>query len=300
MKLIIKHCLLATTLLLSFCTYAQLPSNRIKPGTIYEAGQTVRSPRLGLTTQIPNGWSGALPRDAEVFLLLPQGMDIGEIYVVLNENINLEGQRKRWEAGMDLNGVKLQPEGAIIMRGAATLAANAKLTGTGANQQQKIYLEAKCSPAGFCMSFILTADPSSFINVKKALQEFVDNTSFGQPTNESPYLNFDWKKFLAGKILLASGYENNSKRENEVSLCADSTFRSNITRTGIFKDQAKEYQGNKTGYWSVKSNGEKATITLSFKTKKKLAPFSVELVAKDEQIYINGQRYFIGESDVCR
>ncbi|HEY5825824.1 MAG TPA: hypothetical protein VIT44_15725 [Cyclobacteriaceae bacterium] len=300
MKQIIKHCLQISTLLLSFCIYAQLPSNRVKPGTMYEAGHTVRSPRLGLTTQIPDGWAGVLPRDAEVFLLLPQGMDIGEIYVILNENINLQEQRQRWEAGMTIDGVKLETEGAIGMRGSETLAANAKLTGTGVNKQSKIYLEAKCSPAGFCLTFVLTAEPSSFHNVKRALQEFVDNTSFGQPTNESPYINFDWKKFLSGKILLASGYENNSKRENEVSLCADGTFRSDITRTGIFKDQAKGYQGNKTGNWSVKSDGEKATITLTFKSKKKLAPFSVELVAKDEHIYINGQRYFIGESDACR
>ena len=76
---------------------------------------------------------------------------------------------------------------------------------------------------------------------------------------------FDWKKFLSGKILLAMGYEQNSKQIDEVDLCADGTFHSKITRTGIFKDQAKNYSGKNEGTWDVQSNGERATITLTFK-----------------------------------
>src|SRR6478736_3213251 len=231
MKQPVKYCLQIIVLLTFFNVYGQLPSNRVKPGVIYEAGSTVRSPRLGLTTQIPKGWAGVLPGDAEVFLLVPQGMDIGEIYVVLNQNTDLSGQRKRWESGMQLDGVKLQPDGQIGMRGSDILTTNAKLNGQAANTQSKIYLEAKCSPAGFCLSFVSTADPSSFENVKKALQELVDHTSFGQVTNESPFANFDWKKFFSGKVLLVMGFENNSKRENEVDLCADGTFTSRMTRT---------------------------------------------------------------------
>ena len=86
------------------------------------------------------------------------------------------------------------------------------------------------------------------------------------------------------------------KKEDEVDLCSDGTFESRITRTGIFKGQAKKYQGKKSGKWEVQSNGEKAMLKFTFE---KLDPVEIELVAKDEEIYIRGARYFVGESERC-
>lgn len=293
-----KYQVVGLALLLSLSSYAQLPSNRLKPGTMYHAGDTVSSPRLGLVTRVPEGWDGVLPRDTEVFLLMPSSNTIGEIYVVVNDKLDLQGQEKRWMAGIDLSGgLRLQPEGEITTRGTGVISTMGKIAGDKANNQARIYIEAKCSPAGFCVSYIATADPSSFENVKQALQTFVDNTIFSTPSNESPYTKFDWKKFLSGKILLGIGYESSGKREDEVNLCADGTFQSQITRTGIFKDQAKGYQGKKRGKWDVKNNKEKATITFTFQ---KLPPVEIEIEAKDEEIYVKGQRYFVGESEVCK
>lgn len=294
----IKYWILSVGLLIAATTHAQLPSNRLKPGTLYHAGDTIRSPRIGLSTRIPDGWAGVLPRDTEVFLLMPENNTVGEIYVVLNEKVDIQEQRARWERGMDLaEGLSLERDGEISQRGTNVIATMAKLVGNNVNKQAKFYLEAKCSPNGFCVSYIGSADASSIENVKKTLQQFVDNTVFYQPSNESPYLNFDWEKFLKGKILLSFGYDERSKREDQVNLCADGTFQSTITRTGIFKDQAKGYHGKKKGKWNVKSNGEKATITFTFD---KLNPVDVEIEAKEEEIYVRGQRYFVGESDVCR
>ena len=279
--------------------HAQLPSNRIKPAVMYHAGDTVRSPRLGVQALIPEGWAGVLPRDTEVFLMMPQDNTIGEIYVVVNEKMDLQGQMKRWQAGMELSeGLILEPDGEITKRGPEVISAVGKATGAGANNSQlKVYTEAKCSPYGFCIVFLSTSDALNFDKVKKTVQTIVDGTVFQAPSNESPYKNFDWKKFLSGKIILAMGYEANSKKIDEVDLCADGTFNSKITRTGTFKGQAKGYEGKKQGTWDVKSNGEKATITLTFS---KLPPVDVELVAKDEEIYINGTRHFAGESVLCQ
>jgi len=284
--------------LVSLAAFAQLPSNRVKPATMYHAGDTVRSPRLGLQTRIPPGWSGVLPRDTEVFLLLPESNTVGEIYVVVNEHIDLERQKKRWQAGTELSpGLTLQPQSEITTRGTDVISAVGKITGANVNQQAKIYAEAKCSPVGFCITYLATSDAAHMEDVKKALQTFVDNTVFQQPSNESPYAHFDWKKFLDGKILLAMGYDANSKRIDEVDLCADGSFRSEITRTGIFKGQAKGYQGKKRGSWHVASHGEKAVITFTFD---KLPDVDIELEARDEEIYIKGIRYFVGESERCK
>ena len=284
-------------LLLAFDSLAQLPSNRVKPGTMYHPGDSVHSPRLGLSARIPEGWDGVLPRDTEVFLLMPNVSMVGEMFIIVNEKLDLAGQRKRWEAGSELApGLKLQLDGGITVREGDILSANGKVVGAQANAQNRVYLEAKCSPYGFCVVAVALADNASLERVKQGVQSLVSSTSFKKPSTDSPYKNFDWKPFLSGKVLLGIGYETGGKKEDEVDLCADGTFESRITRTGIFKDQAKKYQGKKKGTWDVKSNGEKATLTFTFE---KLAPVEIELLAKDEEIYVRGARYFVGESERC-
>jgi hypothetical protein len=264
---------------------------------MYHPGDSVHSPRLGLSTRIPEGWDGVLPRDTEVFLLMPNINMVGEMFIVVNEKLDLAGQRKRWEAGSELSpGLKLQIDGGITVRDGDILSASGKVVGAQANAQNRVYLESKCSPFGFCVVAIALADNASFERVKQGLQALMTSMSFKKPSTESPYKNFDWKPFLSGKVLLGINYEQGGKKEDEVDLCSDGTFESRITRTGIFKGQAKKYQGKKQGKWDVKSNGEKAMLTFTFE---KLDPVEIELVAKDEEIYIRGARYFVGESERC-
>jgi len=275
-----------------------LPSNRLKPGTLYHPGDSVKSPRLGLSARIPEGWEGVLPRDTEVFLLMPNTNIVGEMFIVVNEKLDLAGQRKRWEAGAELApGLKLQVDGGITVRDGDILSANGKAVGAQANAQNRAYLEARCSPHGFCVVVLAITDNASLERVKQGLQAFMSSTSFKKPSTDSPYKNFDWKPFLSGKILLGINQEEGGTKEDEVDLCSDGTFESRITRTGVFKGQAKGYQGKKRGTWDVKSNGEKATLTFTFE---KLDPVEIELLAKDEEIYIKGARYFVGESERCK
>jgi hypothetical protein len=279
-------------------SFAQLPSNRLKPGTMYHPGDSVKSPRLGVSGRIPEGWDGVLPRDTEVFLLMPNTNIVGEMFLVVNEKLDLAGQRKRWEAGSELSpGLKLQIDGGITEREGNILSASGKVVGSQANAQNKVYLESKCSPYGFCLVTIVLTDNPSFERVKQGLQAFMNSISFKKPSNESPYKNFDWKPFLSGKVLLGINYEQGGKKEDEVDLCTDGTFESRITRTGIFKGQAKKYQGKKQGTWDVQSNGERATLKFTFE---KLDPVEIEIVAKDEEIYVRDARYFVGESERCK
>ncbi len=297
MKLIQTACLVCIGLCFSMGVHGQLPSNRIRPGTMYYPGDTVSSPRLGLQAQIPDGWEGVMPRESEVFLLMSVNNVNGQIYVAANEHIGREEQMKRWKVGIEFEGgLRLVPDGEIAMRG-EVLSVRGKMVGQNANNASQIYLEGKCSPYGFCLTYMLMADKTSLEAVKKALLFLVDHTSFTKPSTESPYLHFDWKKFLSGKVLLMIDYEQTSKKEDEVNFCGDGTFYSNITRRGLFKEQAKGYHGSKKGTWAVESKGEKAVLTFSFP---KLPDVVVRLEIKNEEIYANGNRYFIGSSEKCK
>jgi hypothetical protein len=55
----------------------------VKPGSMYSAGDELNGPIYGVKSKVPVGWSGILPMDSEVFLLVPDGINAdGEIYVI--------------------------------------------------------------------------------------------------------------------------------------------------------------------------------------------------------------------------
>ncbi len=264
---------------------------------MYHQGDTVRSPRLGLEAIIPVGWEGVMPQESEVFLLMSNTLN-GEIYAVANEGVDQAGQIARWKQGMTLSdGLTLVPDGEITRRG-DVICVKGKVAGNKPNNSSgKIYLEAKCSPYGYCLSYMMTSDPASYEKIQASLQGLVDNCRFSKPYTGSPYAKFNWKKFLSGKMLLNIDYEQTSKREDQVTFCSDGTFQSDITRKGVFKEQSKDYKGKKKGTWDIKSQQERATLTLSFE---KLPSVTIQMEIRNEQVYANGRRYFIGNSETCK
>ena len=277
---------------------AQLPSDRVAPGVMHHAGDTVTSIRLGLYTVIPAGWKAVLPRDTEVVVLVPEENSSATIYAVLNENMTLAQQKINMERGFELaDGLTMTPDGTVTQRGSNVIATNAKLSGEKANKQAKFYVESKCNPVGYCLAFVLSAGAADMEKGKAALQQLVNNTTFKDMSHISPFARFDWKEFLSNKILLRFRRDASGKQEDELDLCKDGTFKSRITRSGGFDIPSKQYEGRNNGTWAVENHESKATITLTFK---KLKPITIQLEAKDQEIYVNGHRYFVGESETCK
>src|SRR5258706_3866280 len=129
---------------------------------------------------------------------------------------------------------------------------------------RRIYVEARCSEFGICVSCVLVADNNSFEAARKALQDFVDNAVLDQPRNVSIYEGFDWKKFLTDQMLVSYESNENATKLNQIHLCHDGSFQSSIKRKGLLKEDAKQYQGKKTGTWSIAS-GQTSVLKLIFK-----------------------------------
>lgn len=288
---------LATGIGLATESRAQLPTDRISPGVMYYSGDTVRSIRLGLSSIVPSGWKGVLPRDTEVVVLVPEENSSATIYAVLNENMTLAQQKINLEKGFELaDGLTMVPDGMVTQRTEEVLSTSARLTGEKANPQAKFYVESKCNPAGYCLVYVLSADARDLEKGKTALKQLVDQTSFEDMSHVSPFARFDWKAFLSNKILLRFRRDATGKQEDELDLCQDGTFRSRLTRSGQFQVPSKQYTGKNSGTWSVEGHNDQATVTLTFR---KLKPITIQLQARDEQILVNGHRYFVGESDSC-
>ena len=238
---------------------------------------------------------GVLPMDSEVFLLVPSGINAdGEIYVTA-DTIEVETMKQRWLAGLDLeNGNTLKSDGDIFMRGDA-IASNVILEGNGSSF--KGYIEAKCGDYGMCISFLLLCPPQFYDKLKPGLLELSDNTSMVEPSMASIYDNFDWNNFLSGKYIANFDYVPGAKSENELWLCADGTFRSKLKRSGLLKEEAKEYQGKKSGNWEITSVGKNGTLILDIA---KMGILEVDVTMDNDRLFINGKRFFAMLTNDCK
>src|SRR5262245_32793805 len=89
-------------------------AKRLQPGKLYSAGDTLFAPRLGFKAVVPSGFQGLLPRETEVFLLNSE-TSAAEIFVFAREQGTLEGLKRDWDAGVDMdNNFKLKAKNSAI------------------------------------------------------------------------------------------------------------------------------------------------------------------------------------------
>jgi len=266
---------------------------QIRPGQLYDSGEEIYGPKLGVTTKIPEGWAGVLPMNTEVFLLMPKNNSFGQIYVMGGED-SYEALKSRWAAGIELdNGVFVKSINEPEFRN-GSLASDLVVEG---NKSWSGYVEAKCGNYGLCLISFLFAPPDMVPTLSVSIQSFMDDLSFSEPKEINPYENFDWNEFLGGKYMASYERLQGSKKESEIWLCPDGSFKSKLKRKGVFADQSQDYLGNKKGTWKVGDPGPTTTLSLSFK---KLAPIQIELLIEEEKIYVNGNRFFFMHDDQCK
>lgn len=275
--------------LLFFCSISVFGQDRVKPGELYPSGSPLWGPRIGVKATVPENWNGVLPRDEEIFLLSSTN-SFAEIFVMSNETDSFNAIKARWVKGMEFgNNILVKAAAEPTMRNgilAADLQVQNNSTGV------KGYVEAKCGPFNICLISFMTSDPQNYERNKKSVQEFMDGVQFEKPSNENPYTNFDWDTFLRNKQLVNFAVEQGGSKETQINLCGDGTFKANLKKTGLFKDQG--LKGKKTGTWTVEGKGPTAKLIFEINKAGKL---EVMLEFKDEKVFANGERYFVSAGE---
>ena len=270
---------------------------RLQPGKMYAAGDTLYAPRFGYITTVPQGWQGTLPRESEVFLLTTTTSTYGEIYVFGRGEGDLAVMANAWTKGVDLSEtIKIKAVKPELKDG--TLSSEVVAVGEYINKGMKGFVISRCSPNGPCVTVFMVAPVQFYESVKGTAIQLMSSSKFEAPSNVSPYTDFDWKEFLSDKMLATYTSIKGGTRESIIYLCADGTFQSDIKKSGILKNHNPEYKGKLKGKWIVTGTGEEARIQFTFE-KKNLEPFEAQLKIKDEKVYSDGERYFVGESDKC-
>jgi hypothetical protein len=268
---------------------------KLKPSKHYSSGEVLYGANAGVKSVVPQGWSGMLPRDSEIFLLLPEDGSNGEIYITADAGIDEEQRKSNWLLGLELgNGNVLKSDGKIFKRGnsLASEVVLAQKTTDG-----KGYIESQCSPYGTCVSATLLGAPQDFEKMQKALYEFMDKITWVKPNLQGDYGDFAWSEYLSGKHLLNYDYVPKAKSENDLWLCPDGTFTTKLKRGGLLKDQAQSYKGKRKGNWETSSVGQTGVLTLNYE---KLLPLKVTLKIDDDRIYLNDKRHFVMKATDCQ
>lgn len=254
------------------------------------------APRLGFRASVPQGWTGVLPRESEVFLL-SSFTSPAEIFVLGRETGTVEQLKTSWEQGFDIDeNIRIKAKGASIVNG--TLTAEVVATGDFINKSMRGYAVARCSAQGPCVTTLAVMPANLFDEIKKVSDGFMAAASFEAPSSASPYADFNWKEFLTGKMVTTYAYLEQGSKETTIHLCADGRFTAKATKKGILSRQRPEYKGRLSGTWTVEGIGERGQITLNFD--KGLPPIKAELTIRDEKIFADTERYFVGASDQCK
>lgn len=277
-----------------FIPWSLHAQDRLKSGKMYEPGEDIYAPTYGIKTKVPDGWTGMVPMDTEIFLLMPMSNVDGEMYVFA-DTANYDIIKTRWLEGLELgNGNVLKSDGNIFQRGDA-IASNVILEQK--TTDHKGYIEAKCGEYGRCIGIFLISAPQFFEDLKKDLMAFTDDIHFVEPSDKGFYDDFNWKEFLSGRYLASYEYAPGAKSENEIWLCPDGSFRTKLKRSGDLKAQASQFQGKKKGTWETSSIGETGILVLNFKKEGKV---EIPLQIDDDRIFLNGRRHFVMFTDECK
>jgi hypothetical protein len=290
-----KNKFLLTALIVFSVTNILWAQSKLMPSKRYSSGEVLYGAKTGVKSVVPQGWSGMLPRDSEVFLLLPEDGSNGEIYITASENLSEEQVKKNMIAGLELgNGNVLKSDGMIFTRGKSIAS---QIVLTQKTSDDKGYIETQCGPFGVCISATLFAAPQDFDKLQKSLYEFMDAISWVEPNLEADYGDFSWHEYLSGKHLLNYDYVPNAKAENDIWLCADGTFTTKLKRGGLLKDEVQSYKGTKKGTWTTLSTGQNGLLTLNYD---KLPPLEVVLKIDEDRIFLNEKRHFVMKATVCK
>lgn len=279
---------------------AQGKKTRLQPGKFYEAGESIYAPRFGFNAKIPDGWQGSLPRESELFLLQTVTTDVfGEIYVFGHAQGDLETLKQNWLKGADLSeSIRIKAKDPV--RKGDMLTSEVIGVGESINKGNRGYIAARCNPDGPCVIAMSIMPKQFYEPVKNTLEQFLQNATFEPPNTASPYANLNWNEFLAGKSLVTYAFVEGGSKDTEIHLCGDGTFTGNIKKTGFMKNMNPQYRGKLQGTWVTKGIGETTNITFTFSSRSKLPPVEIALTLKDEQVFANGERYFVGQSTKCK
>ncbi|WP_420580322.1 hypothetical protein [Reichenbachiella sp.] len=256
-------------------------------GRPYLAGESFLAPAAGMKVTIPQNWKGFYPHNSEIFTMANDtSVDITCMYFA--NQTTLKKLASNWKKGFPLaQGLSIELDGGTSKKGDIL---SAKIIVAG-NDMVEGFLQARCGEYEYCITAMVFGQKTEMINYYGKLESVISEIEFVKPIPISELDVFDWQKELTGKYLFSYDRDKASKKEGQIWLNLDGTFKSKMKSTGMFKEQTGKYKGTKKGSYLIynEKNGEPAKLVLLFS---KLPEVTLPLEKRDNQFYINGQVFY--------
>lgn len=277
-------------------TFGQNLKNRIQPGRIYNAGDSIYTPRYGFSGVIPQGWVGVLPRETEVFLLNSTTGTFGEIFVFGREKTDLAKLAETWKAGVNISETVTLKATDPKIEGDLLFAQAEAVGNYLPPKNYRAFAATRCGNT--CITVLVISLEENAEMASSSALEFLKSAILSTPREADPYEGFDWKGFLSGKLLISYEGFIDGKQQTKINLCEDGSFRAVVSKKGIMKDNNPDYKGTLRGKWTVEGKNSEAVLTFNFE-KKDLLPFVVNLKFVEEDLYANGERHYASQTEKC-
>ncbi|GAB2499770.1 hypothetical protein [Algoriphagus taiwanensis] len=293
-----RNTLLLLILLFSFSTgflIAQNSKNRVVPGKMYNSGEEVYSPKYGFTATIPAGWVGVLPRETEVFLLNSTSGSFGEIFIFGREKTDLNSLAESWKQGVKINeSVELKsPEPTLE---GDILYGKALAEGNFIKSDYQAFAAVRCGV--YCITLLVVSTAQNADEAAATALDLLRNAEFSETLEVDPYEGFDWKEFLSGKLLITYEGFVGGKKESKINLCENGTFQAKVVQKGFLDESNPDFRGTLKGTWTVDGAGADAVLTFNI-DKKELGTLQIKVNWQDEELYLNGTRFYASQSEKC-
>lgn len=264
-----------------------MAQERLEGGRPYLSGESFLAPIVGMKVTIPENWQGFYPHNSEIFSMANDtSVDVRCMYFA--NQTSLKKMASNWKKGFPLaQGLSIELDGGIS-KNEDIMTAKINVPG---NDLVEGRLLARCGPYGYCLTAMVFGQKVEMKNYQGKLDPIITQIEFVKPIPRSEIDVFDWQKELTGKYLFAYDREKSSKKEGQIWLNLDGTFKSKMKSTGMFKEQTGKYKGTKKGSYLIynEKNGAPAKLVLLFS---KLPELSLPLEKKEDQFYINGQVFY--------
>jgi len=270
-----------------------IAQSRLKPGHVYQSGDSIYAPLSGIKALVPQYWLGLLPQESRVFTLMSANSTDDNIFVFVRED-NIQSISQRWA-----NGVEIDEGINAFLENPAEISEDriyGEFKQTN-DPKARIIGEAQCGFFGKCVIVFALTDTRGIENIKIALKEFTESITFVKPGTEDLYNDFDWPSYLNGKYIF--NYQSNQyfRKENHLWMCSDGSFTTSLKRKGVLKEEAEQYKGKKKGTYLVTGKGKYGKIVLEFKGAPTL---EIDTEIRDDKVYINGFQFFVTDHNTCK
>ncbi len=270
-------------------------SAQIEPGRIYEGGETISDPTVGLALTLPGGWRGRLAPGGESFLMESTA---GDAYmVVMGDQVSEAEARALLAQPVDVgSGVVLVPSGAVRDVGAGHLTSDFSVTGAAAELTGTV--DVRLTSSGLGVAFVLLAPPAAAETHRASMREFALSLGVTDPVAAPAGGGDEWEPWLRGRYL-AHFYTNTGYTESrELWLCSDGTFWYDSQGGGFGGGASGAVQSRGGGRWSASGAGASGTLVLEWSGGGSNT-WALEFDYDADRLYVNGERMLRGANERC-